>query len=267
MAWNIVYYSPDVQPVYGLEFPSNGDSPVSTMVAFRFTGANYPGAYPATLIWQVKPVQQNGYYTTFFSCNTQEVAYSASGYYGSHPYPENGLDTGTVHSWEISTVGLDLPGDPWLDNNSNDMQVVKDQWYTQAMTVRLVNTNELEFILWWDLGTASTRKFTYTTTNDWANTFPPTGTPGLVFGDAPWSAGNERLSGTLGPVKYFDAQLSEADVISEAADMTQIVTSAGSTNRWWFKETFDSADDLTDSVTGVSASWYNTNKATRVLIG
>lgn len=264
MAWNIVYRTPDV---YGLEFPKNGDAPSGTLVGFRLTGTNNPTpGYPMTYVWKVKPTTptQAGYYTTFFYCNTAEVAFdSGNGYYGFHPYPDNGLDTDTNHSWEVSTDGQDNV----TDDNANDTSVTKGVWYTQAAVIRLVNTDELELKFYWDLGTNVNRVITTTTVNNWANAFPPTGTPGLVFGDAPWATVNERLGGILGPVKVISTNLSLADIQSEAADMTQMVTSSGQTNRWWFKPTFDSVDDLTDSVTGKSASWYNSNKATRVLIG
>lgn len=220
-----------------------------------------------TYVWKVKPESQAGYYTTFFYANTAEVAFdSGNGYYGAQPIPDNGLDTDTNHSWCISTNGLDYPTAPGTnDDNGNDLAVIKNVWYTQALVVRLVNTNELELKFYWDLP-STTKTITYTSANDWANQFPPTGTPGIVFGDAPWATVNERLGGVLGPVKVIQTNLSQADVSSEAADMTQMVTTDGQNNRWWFKPTFDSVDDLTDSVTSKSASWYNANKGTRELI-
>lgn len=253
--------APTSSDVYGLEFPSNGDSPASTLVVFRFQGANLLPAWPATYVWRVRPVQQTGYYTTFFwgTQNTGSFS-SADGYYGAHPYPPGG-SSGTTHNWEVSTEGADYT----TDDNGNNTTVVKDQWYTQALIVRLVNTDELELKFYWDLETSANRVITYTSTSNWTNTFDPPN-PGLNFGDAMWAAGTERLSGILGPVKIFSTNLTAGDAQSEAADMTQIVTSAGTSNRWWFKPTFDSVDDLTDSVTGKSASWVNANKATRVLI-
>lgn len=266
----MAYYLPWLKrnsDVYGIRFPKNGDSPEGTLIGFRMTGTNNPGGYPMTYVWKVKPESQAGYYTTFFYANTAEVAFdSGNGYYGAQPIPDNGLDTDTNHSWCISTNGLDYPTAPGTnDDNGNDLAVIKNVWYTQALVVRLVNTNELELKFYWDLP-STTKTITYTSANDWANQFPPTGTPGIVFGDAPWATVNERLGGVLGPVKVIQTNLSQADVSSEAADMTQMVTTAGQNNRWWFKPTFDSVDDLTDSVTSKSASWYNANKGTRELI-
>lgn len=250
-----------ITQVYGLEFPSNTDSPASTMVAFRFTGSNAPSAYPATYVWKCKFRTQNSvnsarYFTTFFWADTTITGFVASGYYGFHPYPDPTVNS-TTAKFEISTDGQDPVG----------ASVTMGQLYTQAAVVRLVNTDELELIYYTDLaGVGVSQKITYTSTSNWATTFPNGASPGIVFGDAPWSVDAERMSGTLGPVKIFNANLSEADIEAEAGNMTQIVTSAGSANRWWFKPTFDSADDLTDSVTSKSASWYNANKATRVLL-
>lgn len=258
-----------VTDVFGLEFPSNGESPEATMVAFRLTGANNPSpGYPMTYVYRYRPEAQAGYYSPWFYCNTANTSFDAgNGYYGPIPIPDDGLETDTDHSWCISTNGVDYPTAPGTnDDNGNDLAVVKAQWYTQAMVVRLVNTDELEIKFYWNLSVNVNRVITYTSVNDWANAFPPSGTPGIVFGDAPWSVGNERLSGILGPVKVINTNLSQADIVSEAADMTQLVTSAAQANRWWFKPTFDSVDDLTDAVTGKAGAWYNANKATRVQI-
>lgn len=246
--------------VYGLRFPTNGDSPVGTMVAFRFTGTNAPSAYPATYVWRVKYREQASsaggrYFTLFFWADTTLTGFVTQGYYGFHPYPDP-APNGTPPRWEVSTEGVDITGPV----------VTFDQWYTQAAVVRLVNTDELECVFYYDLaGAGTSAKITHTSTSNWALTFPNGASPGIVFGDAPWSVDAERLSGTLGPFKMFNTNLSEADIVSEAGNMASIVTSAGSANRWWFKPTFDSVDDLTDSVTGKSASWYNANKATREL--
>lgn len=248
-------------PVYGLRFPSNGDSPAGTMVAFRFTGTNAPSAYPATYVWRVKYRQQNisgagRYFTLFFWADTTLTGFVNTGYYGFHPYPDP-APNGTPPKWEISLDGQDVLGPV----------VTLDQWFTQAAVVRLVNTDELETTFYYDLaGAGTTAKITFTTTTNYALTFPQGAAPGIVFGDAPWSVDAERLSGTLGPFKMFNTNLSEADIVSEAGNMASIVTSAGTSSRWWFKPTFDSVDDLTDSVTGKSAAWYNTNKATRELV-
>ena len=251
-----VYRPAEASEVWGLRFPSNTDSPAETIVAFRFTGSNALDPFPATYVWQAKFRTQNiasggRYFTLFFYADTTLTGFVAQGYYGFHPYP-NPAPNGADADWEISVEGSDAVGP----------QIVKDQWYTQAAVVRLVDTNELELKFYYDLPSTS-NVISYTTSTNYANTFPQGANPGIVIGEAPWSVDSERLSGTLGPMKMFSTNLSESDIVSEAADFTQIVTSSGNSNRWWFKPTFESADDLTDSVTGKAASWYNSNKATR----
>lgn len=114
-----------------------------------------------------------------------------------------------------------------------------------------------------DLG----HRISRTTSSGYRTTHPPTSPSGMVWGDAPWAIATERLGGVLGPIKIITAFLSDADILAEADDMTQMVTAAGIANRWGFKPTFDSVDDLTDSVTGKSAAWWNASfKATRVLV-
>jgi hypothetical protein len=244
-----------------LVFPSNGQNPQSTIVAFQFTGSNLVPGTPATIIWRYKPVQQTGYYTTFFHAWNDNAFVSDTTYYGCHPYPPGG-ETGTTHNWEISANGYDFIE----DDNGNSTVVTKGQWYTQACVAKRVPTNAAHIRFYWDLTVSTNRVISYQYPNGSADQFAPNGgssrTPALVFGDAPWNISNERLSGSLGQVKIFNAELSLTDIQAEAANMNQIVTSAGQSARWWFKPGFTSVDDLTDSVTGKTATWFNSNKAT-----
>jgi hypothetical protein len=246
-------------PGNALVFPSNGAAPVGTLVVFQFTGANLPNIQPLTLVWRYKPQQQTGFYATFFHGKTG--AFSADqDYFGCHPYPHDGVATtgssGTDHRWEISIEGVD----DVVDENAADPEVIKNQWYTQAAVCRSNGAGQSIVDFYWDLGTGTSRIISHTTVNGALSN--AASNPGLTFGDAPWSAGQERLSGSLGQVKIFNTNLSQADIVSEAGNMTTIVTSAGNTNRWWYKNGFTGVDDLTDSVTGKVAAWNNANKAT-----
>lgn len=245
----------DPVPLKGLQFPSNGDAPEGTLVAFRFTGTNMPNITPLTLIWRYKPFQQTGYYVTFFHARQDGNFIGDWTYFGCHPYPPAGA-SGTEHNWEIAVEGTD----DITDENGNNTTVVKNQWYTQAATA-YPNAGVTRIDFYWDLTTSSNRLIRHDTQSPLTNA---SDSPGLIFGEAPWAPGAERMSGVLGAVKIFNAQLSAADIQSEAADMTQIVTSAGAAARWWFKPTYTSVDDLTDSTTGKSAAWVNSNKATLV---
>jgi hypothetical protein len=248
-------------PGNALVFPSNGDSPGGTLVAFTFTGANLIPGFPATYVWRYKPVQQTGFYTTFFHARIDGTLPQSNSYYGAHPYPDGGA-SGTVHNWEISTDGID----EIVDDNANSTVVTKGQWYTQALTVEAIAGDECRMKFYWNLDVNANRVITYeSTVTDMATDFPTLGggvTPGFIIGDAPWSVAQERLSGSLGQFKKFSALLSLADIQSEAGNMNAIVTAAGVSNRWWFKPGFSTVDDLTDSVTGKAAAWSNANKAT-----
>jgi hypothetical protein len=97
---------------------------------------------------------------------------------------------------------------------------------------------------------------------------PPS--PQLTIGDSPWYPNfqHETFSGVLGPIKIFDKVLSEADTVSEAGDMTQLVTGDGAAHIWWGKTSFDTVDDLTcDYGTRRSFTWSDaSHKATLELI-
>lgn len=254
-------YKPGVVGEAGnaLTFPHNDDADGFT--AFQFTGANLLPAYPATYIWRVKvDTDVKGYHTTFFHGNgaNDDTSFDAGDtYYGCHLYP-SGADkpNSTDHNWEVSIDG----GDWITDSNSYNTSGPDGGWYTQAAVITQVNTDELNVKFYWNLGAGTDRVIEYTTTSNFTLSPPPN--PALTFGDAPWNRNNERLTGSLGQVKIFDDALSLSDIQSEAANMNIIATSAGSTNRWWFKPGFTSVDDLTDGVTGKSAAWATTNKAT-----
>lgn len=245
----------------GLRFPSNGDSPAA-FVALQFTGANLLPIYPATYIWRLFPRQHTSYYTTFFWGNNGSFLWDEGApntYYGPHPYPDGGAG-GTTHKWEISVEGTDYV----VDDNANDTTVVKGQWYTQALVVRNTGSGK-EHKFYWDLATSSNRVITWTAASTYGSTNPPS--PALTFGDAPWSPQNERMSGTISHPKIFDSNLSLTAIEAEAASMATIASAEGVANRWWFKPTFSSVDDLTDPVTGVTPAWANSNKATLEDVG
>jgi hypothetical protein len=253
----------------GLSFPRNSEFTEAAPYIFQLTGANvFTPGYPATYVWRYQPRSPNnggdrsGYYTTFFYGDSRigQGFDSGNGYYGFHPYP-NPAPNGSAANWEISTSAID----DIIDENGNSTVLVADQWYTQAATVRLVNTNELEFSFYWNLGVGTDRIIQFTSSGfAWANAFPPP-FPGISFGDACWSVSQERMNGILGAVKIFNALLSLSDIQTEAANMAAIATAAGASNRWWFKATYETVDDLTDAVTGKSAAWADASfKATLV---
>ncbi len=260
--------------VYGLQFPSNGDSPSNAFVAFQFDdpqnnglpiwGPNHQGV---TWIWEYYPVQQTGYYVTYWWSNNGTFLWNSGSpntYYGTHPYPSNGSSSGTTHYWEISIDG----GDEVNTRGGSPQTVSKGQWYLQAHRV-VVNGNGTKTLSFYiDLtDTSNSNVIEYTVSGSYGETNPPS--PAVTFGDSPWYADyqHERMSGILGRVKIFNKVLTPANMMAEAADMSGLQTQEGRNNIWWGKNTFDSVDDLTDDYgTGRTFHWAGATKATRVEI-
>ncbi len=232
--------------VSGLNFPSNGTT--SADLRFRFTGANLLAPYPATYIWRVNPRQQTGYYTTFFW--GPDGAFSGKGYYGAHPYPD-GSPVGTTHKWEISIEGLDVVADA----NGNSTQLGYDVWRSQALVVTRVNTDEIETKFYWNLPDTSKVIVHTTQYSDFATTFPaaPYAGSALTFGDAPWSLGNERLSGILRGLQLYSSALSVNDILSEAG--SPLSTGAGSSSIWYLNLNPTPSDISDKSGKGHHPSW------------
>jgi hypothetical protein len=258
---------PDTRPCFyklgvpetGLVFPSNTGVAANT-VQMRFTGANLLPAYPATYIFRYRPVQQTGYYTTFFWARGDNVfGGGTDGYYGCHPYPQGG-SSGTAHNWEISIEGADkITSDTGVST-----VVTKNAWYTQAVTVRVVNGDEIECKFYWDLNDP-TKVITYITGNtvNYATKFGVP-SPCLVFGDAPWQPGNEALSGTLRGLQIYSTNLSLSDILVEAANgsVNTPQTTAGQASVWYMNQNPTPTDISDKSGEGHNPAWYNANRPT-----
>ena len=244
----------------GLDFPSNSDSPAGAFVAFRFLNPQSnglpiwgPGSAGATYIWKILPRQQSGYYTTFFWGNNG--AFTAA-YYGAHPYPDPPPD-GSSHNWEISVNTLDVQ-----DTRGGSPKVVANGvWHTQALRVIYNGDNTKTLIYYLALpSVADANVIEYIAPDHYGESgdLPPS--PALTFGDAPWSQGNERLSGVLRGIKIFNRLLSEADMLSEAAS-DALVTPAGQANIWWKKINPTPDDLLCEAGTGRNPQWAQSTKA------
>ncbi len=212
----------------GLLFPSNGEG----SVRLRFTGANLVNFYPATYIWKIRPNQQSGYYTTFF-WGQDDGKFGGYGYYGAHPYPKN-PPGGAEHFWEVSANGNDVV----VDDNGNDTTVVKGRWYTQALVARASGTS-LVLSFYWDLDTSAGRVITYSV----PGYLTPGPSPALSFGDAPWAANNELLSGTLRFISIHRTNMSLADIQSEIASPGSTTAGNGSI---WYRNLNPTPTDISD---------------------
>jgi hypothetical protein len=244
----------------GLTFPSNTGTDANT-VRFDLSGANAPAMAPLTIIWRVFPVQQTGYYTTFFvgEINSDFInTVKPHGYVGCHPYPDN-FALGTNHNWEISIEGNDYI----TDDNANNTTVVKNQWYQQAMVQTAVGNNQ-HVVYYWDLVTSSNRVMTYqTTTNPLANAQT---NPGVMWADNPWNPADECLSGTLRGIQIFQAALTLSEINSlrtAETDATALSTASGLGLTHWYLNINPTPTDVTDkSGNGRNPSWTNANRPT-----
>lgn len=252
-------------PLNALRFPSN----IVESKRMRLLSSNLLSFSPATYIWEVTPQQQTGYYTTFFWANDSGSTFSSGQtYVGFHPYPyEVGVgptsSSGTIHHWEISVNGDDTPiTKAGLDDNGNSTLVVKNVKYVQAATVVVSGSNYVMTYYWSLPTTTKVISYTFATSN---YSLPPT--PALVIGGNAWAPTSENLSGDLQRFKAFSSVLTLSDISSEAADLTRLVTSSGSSNIWFGKKNWASNTDLTcDYGTGHTLAWADTgNKA--VLVG
>ena len=219
-----------------------------------------PDIMPLTLLWKVYPIQQDGYYTTFFHAQTSGAFVGNATYFGCHPYPPGGSSS-TTHNWEISIQNNDYT----VDANSNDTTVNKNAWYSQAASSRqTVNDTTVDF--YWDLRTSVNRRITRET-----NVGTPlanyTTNPGLTFGDAPWQENVERLSGRLRGIQVYSTRLSEANIQAlEAMESDAAViakcTALGITSLWYLNMN-PAPSDITDkSGNGHDPAWVSADHGT-----
>jgi hypothetical protein len=239
--------------ISGLDYPSN--EPFGDDLRFRFVAANLVNPYPATYVWRIRPRQQAGYYTTFFW--GPDGDFTGTSFYGAHPYPDGG-STGTTHKWEISIEGED----DVVDEDGHSTQVIYEDWYQQALVVRVVNTDEIEATFYWDLPDTSKRIVHTTQFTDYATTFgsPPYPGKGLSFGDAPWSIGNERLSGILRGIQIYAATLTLVDI---SAEIENPLSSVAGSSSIWYLNINPTPDDISDhSGQGHHPAWASSARPT-----
>jgi hypothetical protein len=228
------------QPITGLSFPSNGDSPSTAFVAFQFVNPQNSGmpiwgadGGGTTFIWKYKPRQQPGYYVTFWWSNNGGFLWdsgSPNSYYGAHPYPRGGGTTTTIHDWEIAT---DWGGDYVKTRSESPKVLVTEIWYTQALRVTR-NANGTKTLIFYTAlpSVANTDIIEFTNSASYGEKNPSE--PAITFGDSPWYAQfqHERLSGILRGIKIFNKVLSQNDLLTEAAS-DSVITEAGKANIWY----------------------------------
>ena len=240
-------------PIYGLDFP--GSAGVVNTMRFRFL--NPLAIYPATYIWRAYPRRQAGYFTAFFwgnddgQGNLSTFLWTSNGgadsYYGAHPYP-NAPPNGTSHSWEISIE----------QNDFVNGAVVYDRWHTQALRV-WSDASGKHHEFYWDLpNTDASHRVTRTSPTSWGNVNPPV--PALTWGDAPWNPGNEVWNGVLRGIQIYSANLSVADILSEAS--APLSTTAGAANVWYMNLNPTPTDISDKSGAGHHPAWVGSERPT-----
>lgn len=255
--------------VYGLRFLSTGDAPSTAFQALQFDRPDLSGMpiwgntnHGVTWIWKIKYRQQAAYYVAAWH-SQGDGNFSGANYYGIHPYP-NPPPNGTNHNWEIAIDGADIQATIAGPNKA----VVYNTLFTQAL--RVVKNGDGTKTLWFytalpSVANADVIRY------DAASSYGETTAPSVKFtwGDSPWYANfqHERCSCTLAAVKTFKEPLTQAEILLEAADMTQLVTPSGIAANWWSKNTFDDVDDLTDDYgSGITFHWASSTKATREFV-
>jgi len=245
-----------VEAFNGLKFPSNGDEPVDAFVAFQFDNPQNdglpiwgPNKQGVSYIWEYFPIQQRGYYVTFWWANNGSFVWKdgdSDSYYGCHPYPQEGAfgAESTSHYWELA--GMDSGADNLQTLAGFPSTVDKGVWYTQVFRIHLNSDGTKTGRFYIDVtDTSRAHIIEYTANADWGESDPPF--PAVIFGDSPWGShyyGTERLSGILGRIKIFNKALSLNDLKKEALEMSELVTEDGKKNMWWGKTSFRTVDDL-----------------------
>lgn len=246
---------PSSDPLAGLLFPENIGAPdEASSVRLKWTGANLIQPFPATFLWKFRPVQQTGYYTTFF--HGPDGSFTAAGYYGFHPYPPGG-SSGTTHKWEISIDGNDFV----TDDNANDTTVVKDGTiYAQAATVQQSGA-ELLAKFYWDLRDTS-KVITVTTNSNYASGFPPT-SPALSWGTAPWQPNVENGYDMHRGWQQYAAVLTLPQILARIDLTTNASVVAADPGSLWYVNLNPTPSDVQDkSGAGHHPSWQNSNRPT-----
>jgi hypothetical protein len=251
-----------VEAVSGILFPSNGDNSVSN-VRFQLSGAAMPNIVPLTLLWKVMPIQHAGFHSTFFHGRTDGAFVGDSTYFGCHPYPQGGSN-GTTHNWEISKNGVD----DIVDENGNSTVVVKGTvgspvWFSQAARARNVGSDsEVDF--WWDLRTSVNRRIHRRDAGHLLTN--AASSPALMSGDAAWAPNNERLSGILRGLQYYQSDVSITHIQAlEVLESNAAVLSYCAANSItpWYVNMNPTPSDITDkSGAGHHPAWVSSDHGT-----
>lgn len=238
-------------------------------IRLRWTGAALPPRYPITILYKYKPIQQTGFYATFWYTAATEAFTGASYYNGGLPYPPGGSG-GTTHKWEVAHDGTDT---------QSSQDVVKGIFYNQGFTAARDGSLNLNYIYYWavDSGTTSTWQVTAQTTaaNLTSCTCTSTLTGGgnyiMEAGGSPWekntpgaNQNDETLSGVMRDIQVYDTILSAADIATEMATESNVALTAVGGRHLWYSNVDPIPTDVTDkSGAGHDPAWANALRPTQ----
>jgi hypothetical protein len=206
-----------------------------------------PWAAGFSLCWQLIPVRQAGYYTTFFYAASQGTDFfdlrDRNGYVGCHPYPYSAFGSGgddfRLHKWEVSVDAGDFVG----------VATAYGQVHTQAFRLGPTGGDRRSALSFYPRVTGgepgAQTSIDYTHAGGYAGA-PPHPFKAVVFGDAPWwrAHQHERLSGFVRRIKIFAGAMAAADLLAESQS-DALATAAGAAQIWWGKISPQTPDDLT----------------------
>lgn len=241
-------------PRYALRFPSNisGSDTAAPYAVIRYDSPHSnglpawgPGNAGVTVIRKLKGHQQTGYFARIWYTRNDTTFDGKC--WGAHPYPSTQNNTGTTHKDEIAAESGDWFDSAGSSTPSDGHTVTQEQIVVQALKCTYVSGSNHVLKDYHSLpGVTSTDYIQRTITGAGFMDTMSNGSQ-FVIGDSPWFASfqHERGSMDLYAIKIFASALSEADILSESADMDRIVTSNGLTAIWWGKRQFLTVDDLT----------------------
>lgn len=268
---NIVYADfATPEPTYGLIFPSNGVS--GGNIGIDWTGANMVPAHSHTIIWKAKYTQQTGYYAVTWHCRADDTYAGGGDYIGAHPYPCDGTvdadgqataghygSSYTTHYWELVLGGgTDFIASP----GGAALAVTKDQWYSQARTVEVINAGaDVRMRFWPDIENNSSYVIEIVRS---AATVALSGNAiKFRIGCSPWdvsgSTAGECPSGTFRHLLQYDTPLSLAQIQAKVALSSDDTSDANI----WYSNLNPTPDDVSDkSGQGNNPGWANANRPT-----
>lgn len=266
---------------FALQFPSNSAA-VNTSDPFaviRFVdphlnGLPIWGASNAGITFvrrlRTKSTLQPGYTAQIWWSQGDGNWDANNGQWGAHPYPADGfarpnnygpggsgyfIHSLATHGKDViddSTAWVSTGGNPSAPTLSVGYAVTANTTYVQGLRITRNNADSKDFSYYINLpSTAAADIITWNEPGTaYGESNPPS--PMLTIGDSPWgknaSFQHERADCILDSIKIFNAVLTQADMLSEAADFSRVVTAAGQSAIWWGRDGFD-AGHATDGGT------------------